>query len=453
MSRLAAPRRRRLPAVRAALLLAALLAAPPLAAEKLSLAEAVELARAGNPRLAAARARAAAARAEAEVVARGTRWPRLGLSGGWTATDQPAAVFAQRLDAGVLVEQDLELDRLTSPSTRSHLGTALALELPVDAFGKTSPHRRAGIAAARAAEALAREAELETTLRVTAAWHRALVAEQAVGATERALAGGRAREADLEAQAAEGAALHADLLRVRTRRRWLEAELASRRGEHGTALAALALAIGIERAVEPAGAPAPPPAAGELAAWLAASEGAPGIAAAHAAVDAAAARADAEQRGGRPDLMLSALVRDDRGPYDEGEASGLAGAFLRWSLFDPQRAPRRQAAASARAAAEADLADALARTRFAVEAAWHGAAAAHERWVAARGGTEEGQEALRVVRERRAEGLATLTDELETEAASLAAELGELAASADAVVAHAELVRAAAPVAAVPEAP
>jgi len=58
-------------------------------------------------------------------------------------------------------------------------------------------------------------------------------------------------------------------------------------------------------------------------------------------------------------------------------------------------------------------------------------------------GTAEGREALRVVQERRQAGMATLTDELETEAASLAAELGELSAAADTALADAALARAA----------
>ena len=51
--------------------------------------------------------------------------------------------------------------------------------------------------------------------------------------------------------------------------------------------------------------------------------------------------------------------------------------------------------------------------------------------------------ALRVVQERRQAGMATLTDELETEVASLAAELREIEAASDAAIADAALRRAA----------
>jgi outer membrane protein TolC len=81
--------------------------------------------------------------------------------------------------------------------------------------------------------------------------------------------------------------------------------------------------------------------------------------------------------------------------------------------------------------------------RLEVETAWHRARAARERYLAAKGGAEEGREALRVVQERRRAGRATLTDELETETAALAAELGEIRAVAEAALADSALRRAA----------
>jgi outer membrane protein TolC len=95
-------------------------------------------------------------------------------------------------------------------------------------------------------------------------------------------------------------------------------------------------------------------------------------------------------------------------------------------------------------AAESQARAAADQVRLEVETAWHRAQAARERFAAASGGAEEGREALRVVRERRLAGIATLTDELETEAASLAAELQELKAAAEAALADAVLERAAA---------
>jgi outer membrane protein TolC len=436
---------------------------PPPAAGALSLAEAIALAEESSPVLAAARQRAAAAGAEARTTERGVNWPRLALSSGWTATDTPASVFAQKLNAGLFTSADFAIDSLNSPEARAHLASGLALEVPLDLFGKASPAARAARAGADAAAQSAREVELDVRLRVVQAWHRAAVAAHAVGVTQRTAAGAAAREAQIEAQAAAGAALRAELLRARARRRSLEAELAARRGEVQSAAAGLALAIGVpgpvvpalEAQPEPPAAEAPGPTGsaagaafesavpGPLGDWLERVADRPAVGAARSALDAAEQGSLEATRAVRPDLTLSAQLQDDRGPLAEGQTTGAAGVFLRWSLFDPQRDSRRATAESTRAAAASNLAAAEAQSRFEIESAWHAAVAARQRWLAASGGTEEGLEALRVIRERRAAGVATLTDELETEAAALAAELAELTAAADAAVARAALERAA----------
>ena len=436
------------------LLLAASLGALPAPGTELTLAEAVERAARQNPAARAARERASSAASQAEIAARAANWPRLGLAGAWTATDSAAAVFGQTLDAGRITAGDFALDRLNEPSPRGHLSTALALELPLDAFAKAAPARRGADAQWRAAQRAAEEVELEVRLRTAEAWHRALVARRAVAATEKALAGAVARESQLDAQAAEGAALRADLLRARARRRALEGDLATRRGEERSGLAALTLAVAAGEPLEPAACDpamagaaelgcAPPADPGDLVAWLERTDRRPAVVAAAALRDGAAEATRAAEREARPDLMLLARLQDDRGPLADGRTSGTAGLFLRWGLYDPQRAARREAARTASTAVEADAAAARDGARFEIENAWHRARSARARWLAARGGTEEGQEALRVVRERRTAGLATLTDELETEAAALAAELNELAAAAEASIARAVLERAA----------
>ena len=430
------------------------LAALPAYGTDITLPEAVELALRQNPAAVAARERASAAAAQSKVAARAVNRPRLGIVGAWTGTNQAAAVFAQKLDAGHVELSDFAPERLNDPSPQGHLSNALSLEVPLDAFGKAVPARAGAGAMARGADEASREAELEIRLRATAAWHRARLAAQAVEATEKALAGARSRESLLEAQSAEGAALRAEVLRARARRRALESDLASRRGDESSGIAALALAVGSDERLEPAPcsredreaarqgcAPAADP--GELEPWLARAARSPAVRAAEAALDAAAESARGVARESRPDFLLLARLQDDRDSFGEGRASGTAGLYLRWSLFDPQRGARREAAERERAAADADADASLQAASFEIESTWNRARSARERWLAASGGTEEGAEALRVVRERRAAGLATLTDELETEAAAFEAELAELTAATDAAIAHAALERAA----------
>jgi outer membrane protein TolC len=116
---------------------------------------------------------------------------------------------------------------------------------------------------------------------------------------------------------------------------------------------------------------------------------------------------------------------------------------LRWTLFDSARGKRVAAASAETRAAELEASAAADQVRLETETAFLRAQASRERYAAAAGGALEGREALRVVQERRRQGMATLTDELETEAASLQAELEELRAASEAAIADAALRRSA----------
>jgi outer membrane protein len=411
-----------------------------------TLAEAIALAEAGNPELQAAAARAEAQSERAEG-ARRLRWPRLVFASGWTRTDNPSYVFANKLTAGEFTQADFAIDQLNAPASISHLQTSLGVEAPLDLFGRIGAQADGQGGQARASEAGRREVLQELRLRVTEAYRRAELSRRAAFVTERALLGARAREADVEARVTEGAALRADLLRVRARRRQREAEQAERRGDVAVATANLARLLGVPAGTTlvPSEAPPapPPPLGGDESTWVERALAArPLLEVARAREEAAEAVQRGEGKAWLPDLGVYASVQDDRNQVDSGGQSYLVGAFVRMAPFDPARGRRRAAAeAEARAAAQ-DVRAAADQLRLEVETAWRRAQAARERFAAAAGGAEEGREALRVVKERHQAGLATLTDELETEAQSLAAELEEIRAAAEVALADAALRRA-----------
>jgi outer membrane protein TolC len=243
-----------------------------------------------------------------------------------------------------------------------------------------------------------------------------------------------------------GAALQADLLRARARRRQREADLAERRADAGIAVATLARALGSEpgSSYQPTEFPSAPPAMeGDAASW--AERGLlarPSLVASRERQARQTWAVRAEERSNRPELAAWGQVQDDRNTFGSNQ-SGAFGVLLRWSAFDPTRGKRVAAAAAEARAADLEARSAAGQVRLEVETAWQRASAARERYAAAAGGAEEGREALRVVQERRREGMATLTDELETEAAHLAAELEELRAASEAAIADAALLRAA----------
>lgn len=412
----------------------------------LSLDEALALAGRQNPEALAARVGAEAAERRAEA-ARRSLWPRVSVASRWSRADTPSTVFAHKLDSGAFAQDDFALERLRAPSALSHLATAITAEVPLDAAGTLAARADAEAADGRARRALADEAAQDVRLRVTEAYWRAALAVRLARAAEQALAGARAREADVEAGVAAGAALRADLLRTRARRRQREADLVERRADAAIAAAGLDRAIGAEPGVSYAAtdAAAPPDQpGGDLDAWqLRALADRPALRAAAAALDARRAAARAAGRAGWPEAAAWGQLQDDRRPGGNAARSGAFGLVLRWNAFDAGRGKRAAAAALEANATELAARAARDEVRLEVVTAWNRAEASRARLAAAAGGAEEGREALRVVRERREQGLATLTDELETESASVEAEVGELRAAAEAAFAWAALRRAA----------
>ena len=138
----------------------------------LTLADALAAADRQNPELLAARERVLAQEARAEGAHRSRR-PRLSLYSGWSLTDDPTAVFANKLSAGEFTQEDFAVDRLNDPGSIAHLATGVSLEAPLDIFGKIGDAAKGQASAGRAATAGAREATLEVRLRVIETYRRA----------------------------------------------------------------------------------------------------------------------------------------------------------------------------------------------------------------------------------------------------------------------------------------
>jgi outer membrane protein TolC len=414
--------------------------------QHLTLEQALQLAEQRNPELLAAREKARAQASRSESLRR-QLWPRAYASLNWSRSDAPAYVFSNKLNAGRLAQGDLALAALNAPGGLHHLASAFTLEAPVDLTGRIRDNALAHAATARAVAETAREALLETRFRATEAYRRAQLAERALQVMRLSVAAARAREAELSARVQEGAALEADRLRARARRRQREAELFERLAEREIAIAALARVLGVDASFRPVPAAEPAvrvaPLEGDETAWQARAQARPLLAAARESRRSSSRLRRSELRSSWPELGVYAQLQDDRGGFSRGAQSGTFGVVLRVSVFDGTRAKRLDAAAAEERAADAEARAAFDRVRFEVASAWRRAQAARQRFEAASGGAEEGREVLRVVRERRLSGLATLTDELETESAALTAELQELQALVGIALADAALRRAA----------
>ena len=427
---------------------AALGGAPSARAEEVpvTLAEALALAGRANPELQAAAARVEAQAARTESVLR-MRWPRLGLTMGWSRMDLPAGVFASKLNSGQFTQADFDVASINDPSALNHLGTNLSLEVPIDVFGKVGTMATAMAAYGDAASAGTRDATQETRMRVVEAYRQAEMAGRAALVTERVVGVAKAREAEIQARVETGGALRADLLRARARRREREADLAERRSQRSMAQAGLARLLGAPAGVDyvpTEGPPAVSPLEGDEGAWVErALRQRPVLEAARRKTDAASAFAKSEKNGLLPDIGVFGQLWDNRVQVDDGKQSWAVGVGLKWAPFDPSRSKRQAAATAEQRAAELEVRAAADQVRLEVAMAYRRAVSARERHAAASGGSEEGREAFRVVQERRKAGMATLTDELETETAALGAALQEIGAASEVAIADAALRRAA----------
>ena len=411
----------------------------------LSLGQALELASQNNPGFLAQRARTEAEVARVQAAKRES-WPRLSFASGWSRTNTPAMVFAEKLNAADFTQDDFGIDRLNSPDALSHLTTTLSAEVPLDVAGRIKARAESQSSAAEASSATLAEGLQDLRFRVVEAYRQAALSRRITDVAERALASSRAREADVEARVGEGSALTADLLRVRARRRRRDAELAERRADAQIASVVLSRLLGADPSVsyEPTDLPAAPaPLENEGASWvLRALAERPALRAASNRQRGQTWAVRAEERSNWPDLAAWGQVQDDRSALSGGSQSGAFGMLLRWNVFDATRGKRVAVASAEARAADLEVRASTDQVRLEVETAWRHAQAARERYSAAAGGAEEGREALRVVHERYQQGMATLTDELETEAASLDAELEELRAASEAAIADAALLRA-----------
>jgi outer membrane protein len=284
-------------------------------------------------------------------------------------------------------------------------------------------------------------------MRVVDAYRQAEMAGRAVAVTEKVLAVAKAREAEIDARVQAGGALQADLLRARARRRQREADLAERRSQQRMAQAGLARLLGAAEGVNYVPTEGPPgvgPLVGEESEWIArAQRQRPVLEAARRKTDGAAAFAKNERNGLLPDIGAFGQVWDNRVTTGDGAQAWAVGVAARWAPFDPGRSKREAAALAEQRASEQEARAAADQVRLEVALAYRRAVSARERHAAAAGGFEEGREALRVIQERRKAGLATLTDELETETAALGAALEEIGAAAEVAMADAALRRAA----------
>jgi len=420
--------------------------APAQPAGPLSLTDAIEIAREASPEVGAARANAEAAVARARAAS--LFWvPVLSLESVWDRTNLPARAFAQKLNRGDFTASDFAIGRLNDPGYDSNLENAAGLRIPLDLFGSGRAGARAAEAGALAQSARARAAEDDTALEITKIYYGIIAADRAVAASEKSLAAARELEQKISLRRESGAELEAGVLRVRTRRRQREVDIARARSDAALGRSRLRILLRwnadrpIELSADPKDAS---PTEESLAAWTErALAHSPEIAASAAAARAPAEMERRERSSTWPALQAFAGYQDDRQTSSGGKGSATVEVRLHWDLWDPARTSRRAAVAAAARQASESQRSAADAVRLDVEALWRDLGIARLEAAAAFEGRREAEEVYRVGRERWEAGKDSLADLLEAESADAAAEAAEARSTARIAVAVAALKRAA----------
>lgn len=412
-----------------------LLAFSHLAAQGLSLPEALREAWARQPGLQAGQAGVDKARLEAEAAA-ALGLPTLQAQAGILRTDEPMMAFGLKLNQGRIRASDFDPASLNRPQAATGLGASLSVLQPLYAGGRIRAGRRAAEAMMEAEAALQAHRKQQVALGVVQAYFGVQAAAAGVIHAREALKAATEAEAFLAARVEAGLLLRADLARVRAWRGQCEAALSEARRQEGSARSALALLTGL-------------PSFGELATPLEAPGEAapppgphPGLRAdlRAGAWQTEAAKAYAQGMGGalRPEVGLGLALgtaRESLGGAAGTWRSASLGAKWTFSAADARREQAARAGIRAaelthgwqRAQAERDAADA----QGSVEAAQARVRASLATLAAA----EEARD-LRLARHR--EGLLPLTDLLDAETALAGARALRLASLLELRIANAQ---------------
>jgi outer membrane protein TolC len=429
------------------LLLCAGLAAPAaLAAQQLTLAEALRRAERDAYPARIAEAEAEAREGQAALALRGVL-PSVRLEGGYVRTTDPLGAFGATLRQRAVTPAAFAPARLNDPAPIGNVGSALVVEQPIfnaDAlFGRRAARR--GSAAARAT---GRWERAGAQLEVVRAYYGAVLAAEEVVTLYSAARAAHAHQRVATSRHRNGLATRSDALLAAVRAGQVDARLVAARGAARLAGARLAVALGApaDSSVAPAGGL---PDSAVIARLVAAPDtGAAAdradVQAAHLALEAAAAD---EKRATA--LFLPRVNSFGRLEWNSaaapfgGRNAWTAGVMLSWSLFGggAELAERRTAAARKRGA-EAVAEAAEARGRLELREAVNALEVALAQMEITGLAVGQSTEAHRIVARKYEGGLATAVELFDAAAEETAARLGFAESRYEAIVALAQSRRA-----------
>jgi len=427
------------------LLFVAVLMTLPASAQSLSLSEAIERAKAGNPDV---RAAAAAEREAAERVteARGGHLPKVDVSESWQRGNNPAFVFGSLLAQRRFSASDFALDALNHPDATDNFRAALSVEQSLFDRAVSANLRAASIG--RDMAATGRQlVDQDLTSAVTEMYGRVLIAAATARSTaamvetaraDRELAGNR-REAG---QVTDADVLRLDVYLARTLEQQVQAT-----SDERIARARLNQLMGEPLSTIFSLDPTPPGIAIDITNLASLEEEAvknrPEVALALQQEQLAAASVDAAQAAFLPQVAAQGAWELNGGSWNARSSSWGAGVVARVNLFhgfaDKARLAEARAQASRRAH-EREKAETMARLDVQIAIARLEAARASE--AVGRAAADRARESRRIIRDRYESGVTDVTTLLHSADDVLQAEAQQIAANVSVLTATATLQRA-----------
>jgi len=427
------------------LLFVAVLMTLPASAQSLSLSEAIERAKAGNPDV---RAAAAAEREAAERIteARGGHLPKVDVSESWQRGNNPAFVFGSLLAQRRFTASDFALDALNHPDATDNFRAALSVEQSLFDRAVSANLRAASIG--RDMAATGRQlVDQDLTSAVTEVYGRVLIAAATARSTaamvetaraDRELAGNR-REAG---QVTDADVLRLDVYLARTLEQQVQAT-----SDERIARARLNQLMGEPLSTIFSLDLTPPGIAIDITNPASLEEEAvknrPEVALALQQEQLAAASVDAAQAAFLPQVAAQGAWELNGRSWNARSSSWGAGVVARVNLFhgfaDKARLAEARAQASRRAH-EREKAETMARLDVQIAIARLEAARASE--AVGRAAADRARESRRIIRDRYESGVTDVTTLLHSADDVLQAEAQQIAANVSVLTATATLQRA-----------
>lgn len=408
---------------------------PAAGAAELTIDEAVRTALDNSPvaRAAVERSHAAAARSK---VAKGHRWFSLDLSEIYSYTNNPAEVFAFKLNQNRFDFEDFMMTDPNNPDPLTTWITRLELTLPIYTGGQLGTRIEQADHLASAEELRSFHARDKVVFDTITAYANLAKARDQTQLMTTARATTSEHVTLAESYARQGLILNAEVLKARVFLAQMDDLLAQSINGARLAEAALNFEMGTDQNLPRSLAQLPPPPAapGDLDDWItAAVEQRRDLRAARKELEAGRLEEKATKPWYLPEVAATAKydLYDDT-IFGSNGHSGSIMAFARLNLFKGgTESASREAARHQAASGEADIQRFEEGVQLEVQQAWHDLDTARARLATAASSLESAREALRIREHRFKQGLDKMIDLLDAETALRESQLRELVARYD----------------------